>query len=168
MRHSVIILLLIGSIFSELSAQKSIDHILRKYKNDQGVMVMNFTGDVLKMINQSDKKIQSTIDEVEILVFEEKQDIDVSDRNKIKGLLTQNKFDLLIDIKNKNQKVQLYAIEGQNYLNKVYASVNVDEFNAYFILSGKIIFSELAKLGMDFQNVDGMKLLDGAKKKKNK
>jgi len=145
--------------------QKNIDQIFRKYKNDEGVVNMNFTGEVLKMFNNSDSKIKSTVDVVDILVFQEKEDISSSDKSKILDVLTRDKFDLLVDVKNKSQKVQLYAVEGGEFLNKVYAHVNSPEMNAYFILSGKIIFEELAKLGMDFQSGNALKILESTKKK---
>jgi len=145
--------------------QKNIDQIFRKYKNDEGVVNMNFTGEVLKMFNNSDSKIKSTVDVVDILVFQEKEDISSGDKSKILDVLTRDKFDLLVDVKNKSQKVQLYAVEGGEFLNKVYAHVNSPEMNAYFILSGKIIFEELAKLGMDFQSGNALKILESTKKK---
>lgn len=142
-----------------LIGQKNIDQIFRKYKNDEGVVNMNFTGEVLKMFNESKSNIKSTVENVDILVFKKGDDIDVADKAKIKSVLGRDKFDLLIDIKNKTQKVQLYAIDGGEYLNKVFAHINMPDMNAYFVLSGKIIFEELAKLGMDFQSGEGLKIL---------
>jgi hypothetical protein len=145
--------------------QKNIDQVLRKYKNDEGVVNMNFTGEILKMINASDKKIQSTVDLVDIIVFKNTEDIDNDDKKAIQTVLTRDKFDLLVDVKNKSQKVKLYALDSGTYLNKIYAQIHSPDMNAYFILSGKIIFNELAKLGMDFQSGDALKILDRGKSK---
>ncbi|MBK8516283.1 MAG: DUF4252 domain-containing protein [Saprospiraceae bacterium] len=160
-------ILVIGLCFFTLglSAQKNIDQVFRKYKNDEGVINMNFTGEVLKMINSSDKKLKSSVDVVDILVFQKSADIKDSDKTDIEKLLSRDKFDLLIDVKNKTQKVRLYALDSGDFLNKIYAHVNTNEMNAYFILSGRIIFDELAKLGLDFQSGDALKILDGAWKK---
>lgn len=144
-----------------MMAQKNIDQIFRKYKNDEGVVNMNFTGEVLKMFNESKANIKSTIENVDILVFKKGDDIATADKTKIKTVLTRDKFDLLVDVKNKTQKVQLFAIDGGKYLNKVYANVSTPEMKAYFVLSGNIVFEELAKLGMDFQSSDGLKILKG-------
>lgn len=161
--------LILFSIFSfltcTLGAQKNMEQIFRKYKNDEGVVNMNFTGEVLKMINKADSKIKSSVDVVDILVFNENDDISSSDKVKISDMLQKEKYDLLVDVKNKTQKVKLYAVESGSFLNKVYAHVNSSEMNAYFILTGKIIFEELAKLGLDFQSGDALKILDGSKKK---
>jgi hypothetical protein len=140
-------------------AQKNIDQVLRKYKNDEGVVNMNFTGEVLKKFNESKEKIKSTVDNVDIVMFKSKEDISTSDKLKIKELITREKYDLLVDVKNKDQKVKLYAKENGNFLSHVFAQVSYDDVNIYFMLSGNIIFEELAKLGMDFQSADGLKVL---------
>ncbi|MBK9735757.1 MAG: DUF4252 domain-containing protein [Saprospiraceae bacterium] len=143
-----------------ISAQSNIDQVLRKYKNDEGVMNMNFTGDVLKVLKSSDSKLKSTVDIVDVLVFKMKDDINQTDKQKIETFLAKEKYDLLINIRNKDQKVKLYAIDSGQYLNKIYAHVNSPDMNAYFIMSGKIIFEELAKLGMDFNGENPMKILE--------
>ena len=158
------LLIIIVAFSGTVHAQKNIDQVLRKYKNDGGVMNLNFTGEVLNMLNENKSKLKSTIDVVDVLIFENKNDINASDKIKIKDVLSRYKFDLMIDIKNKTQNVKLYALEDGAFLNKIYAHVNSPEMNAYFVLSGKIIFEELAKLGMDFQNSNGLKILDKVKK----
>jgi Domain of unknown function (DUF4252) len=157
--------ILFSGLFMSLGAQKNIEQIFRKYKNDEGVVNMNFTGEVLKMMNNADAKIKSTVEIVDILVFNENEDISNTDKDKISDVLLRDKFDLLIDVRNKTQKVKLYAVEAGSFLSKVYAHVNSPELNAYFVLTGKIVFEELAKLGMDFQSGDALKILDGSKKK---
>lgn len=142
-----------------ISAQSNIDQVLRKYKNDEGVMNMNFTGDVLKVLKSSDSKLKSTVDIVDVLVFKMKDDINQTDKQKIETFLSKEKYDLLINVRNKDQKVKLYAIDSGQYLHKIYAHVNTPDMNAYFIMSGKIIFEELAKLGMDFNGGNPMKIL---------
>lgn len=146
-------------VINVLSAQKNIDQVFRKYKNDEGVAYMNFTGDILKAMNDAKGEVKSTIDNVEIIIFKKGDDISKDDQPKIASVLTRDKFDLLIDIKNEAQKVKLYAVDSGAFLNKVYAHVKMPDMNAYFILSGKIIFEELSKLGMDFNSKDGLKVL---------
>jgi hypothetical protein len=167
MKHSYLFLSLILLISStSLIAQASIEHVFRKYKNDEGVLNLNFTGEILKMINNSKANLKSKVDNVDIIVFQDKNDVNVADKAKIQNLLDKDKFDLLVDVKNKNQKVRLYAVESGSFLNKVFAHINSPELNAYFILTGKIVFEELAKLGMDFQNSENLKILESLKNSK--
>jgi hypothetical protein len=164
MKSKYLFLLLISFTTISIFGQKNIDQILRKYKNDEGVVNMNFTGEILKMFNESKSNIKSTVEGVDILVFKKGDDIQAEDKAKIKSVLTRDKYDMLVDIKNKTHKVTLYAIDGGKFLNKIYAHVNMPDMNAYLILSGNIIFEELAKLGMDFQSGDGLKILESNKK----
>jgi hypothetical protein len=161
-------ILLVLSLFAihGLQAQKNIDQVLRKYKNDEGVVNMNFTGDVLKMISQADKSLKSTVENVDILMFKNNQNISKDDLAAIEKVLNRDKYELLVDVKNKTQKVKLMAIDGGEYLNKVYAQVQSPEMNAYFVLTGKIIFEELAKLGMDFQSGGPIKVLKSTERGK--
>ena len=78
------------------------------------------------------------------MIFPKNQDISKTDVSKIKDLLSRDKFDLLLDIKNQEQKVRLYALDSGDFLAKVYAHINSPDMNAYFILSGKIIFDEVS------------------------
>ncbi len=149
-----IFILILGIYAFQTNAQKNIDQVFRKYKNDAGVVAFNFTGDALNKMNESKSKMKSTIDLVEFFLFENKKDIESSDKSKIANVLTRDKFDLLIDIKNKDQKVKLYALDSGKFLNKIYVQINTPDNNIYLILSGKIIFEELSEMGMDFQTGD--------------
>lgn len=141
-------------------SQKNIDQVLRKYKNDEGVMNMSFSGDLLKSLSGTKEDLKSKIETVDVIVFDNGQNIDKADEVKIKAVLNRDKFDLLIDVKNKQNKVQVYATESGQYLDKVFAFVNSKELNAYFILSGKIVFEELSKLNLDFKGEDPLKILN--------
>lgn len=160
MLYRNVLVLCLSSLFFIAGAQKNIDQIFRKYKNDEGVVNLNFTGEILKTLNKADSKLKSKIDLVDIIVFQDKTDISSSDKEKISEVLLRDKFDLLVDVKNKTQKVRLFAVDTGSFLNKIYAHVNTPEMNAYFILTGNIIFDELNKLGLDFQNGDALKILD--------
>ncbi len=154
MNIKAIFILLLTINAYQANAQKNIDQVFRKYKNDDGVIALNFTGDALKKLNESKTKIKSTIDVVEVFIFEDKKDLAIGDKNKIASVLNRDKFDLLIDVKNKDQKVKLFGLESGKFLNKIFVQINMLETNIYFILSGKIIFEELSQMGMDFQKGD--------------
>ena len=93
-----LLLIILGFVSFQSNAQKNIDQVFRKYKNDDGVLAVNFTGDALKMLNESNSKVKSTIETVEVFLFENKKDIESSDKSKIASVLSRDKFDLLIDV----------------------------------------------------------------------
>jgi hypothetical protein len=164
MKH--LILLFLGlSLVMPVMGQKNIDQIFRKYKNDEGVVNMNLTGEVLKMFAGSKDEIKSTVESVDVLIFKNNEDISAEDKSKIESVLNRDKFDLLVDVRDKGQNVKMFAVESGKYLNKIYANVNSAEMNAYFILSGNIIFEELAKMGMDFEKGDPLKVINKSRGK---
>jgi hypothetical protein len=146
-----------------LYSQKDIDHILRKYKNDQGVVNMNFTGDVVKYIKSSNVTLESIIDDVDVLIFENNTDISQKDKSGIQAALTTNKYDMLIDIKNKDHKVSLYTMDKGDFISKVYANVKTTDANVYFIISGKIKLDELGKLNLNFSGSEALKMVGDKK-----
>jgi predicted metalloprotease with PDZ domain len=149
-------------LFISLNAhgQKSIDQVLRKYRNDQGVVTLNFTGESLKkFVNTTKKTIKSEIESVDILVFEKNTNVSSSDIKKIQTMLTASKYEQLIDVKHKDGKVKLYAVDAGPHLTRLYAYVNTNDLNAYIEIKGKVIFNELGDLGLDFNKKASLDVL---------
>ena len=148
---NIIILVVLILVSGITYGQKNVDQVLRKYKNDEGVVSMNFSGESLKEFsNNSKKQIKSIVDNVDILLFDGKIDIDKADKAKIQSVLTRDKYDLLFDVKHKDGKVKVYATESGPHLTKLYAHVNTVGQNVHLILTGKIILEELSDLGLNF------------------
>ena len=146
-------------------SQKNIDQVLRKYKNDEGVVNMNLTGEVLKMFAGTKDEIKSTVETVDVLIFKNNTDISSDDLTKIESVLARDKFDLLVDVRDQGRKVKLYAIDSGQFLQKIFANIHSQEMNAYFVLSGNILFDELTKLGMDFEKGDPLKVINKSRGK---
>jgi hypothetical protein len=148
-------------VCSVATAQTSIENILRRYKNDEGVINLNFDGNSIKKMIQTKEKIKSEISVVDVIVFEKKANLSASDITKINTLLTRDKFELLVDSKSKDGKAKVYAVDAGPHLTQIYAQVSGNGMTAYMIIKGKIIFEELSKLGLDFDKSLGMEILNG-------
>ncbi|MBK9254256.1 MAG: DUF4252 domain-containing protein [Saprospiraceae bacterium] len=159
------VLLPIFIIILSISAygQKNIDQILRKYKNDTGVVNLNFTGDITKYLKSSNVNLESTVDDADVFIFENQKDISTNDQEAIRLTLDKHKFESLLDFKNKDQKVKLYVLDTGKYLSKVYANVKTKDSNIYILLSGKIKPEELSKLNLNFEGSEVFKQLDSGK-----
>lgn len=140
-----------------VAGQRNIDQIFRKYKNDEGVVNLNFTGDVKKYLSSSNVKLESEIDNIDVLIFEDGKNISTKDKKEITDVLIREQFDILIDVKDKSEKIKLHTKETGSYLSKVYAHVQSDESNIYFVISGKIKLEELSKLNLNFEGSDALK-----------
>jgi len=144
------LLVFLISANSALFCQHEIDNIFRKYRNDKGVTHYNAKGDISKFLKQSDKNFKTVIDHLDVLVFYKDKDISEKDRGKLKESLTKQSFDQLINIKNKDIKASVHAIDSGPYITKIVAMVSNTEFKFYLTLKGKIHFEELAEMGLQF------------------
>ena len=124
--------------------------MLRKYKNDEGVISLNFKGDLSKFLN-NDNKLKSTIEACEVLIFNAKDGLSKSDQSKISTALAKDKYEMLMNVKDKKGKMELHAISKGDNLSKIYANVNAENKNILVIFSGNLIFEELSKMNFDFE-----------------
>ena len=143
---------------SSLFGQHEIDNIFRKYRNDKGVTHYNAKGDISKFLKQSDKVFKTVIDHLDVLVFYKDKDISKKDRTKLIENLTNQNFDQLINVKNKDLKASVHAIDAGPYITKIVALVSNSDFKFYLTLKGKIHFEELADMGLQFtpESLDGI------------
>ena len=126
-------------------------------------MNVNFTGEVKKYLQSAGTNFKSEIDNIDIYVFEAKKNISSKDRTQIQESLTKDKYDLLVDVKDKSNNVKLYILDEGKHVSKVYAQVMNGESNIHFMLSGKIILEELGKLNLNFEGSDALKMLGDSK-----
>ncbi|MBK9152144.1 MAG: DUF4252 domain-containing protein [Saprospiraceae bacterium] len=153
------LMLLSFSVFG----QKNVDQIFRKYKNDEGVMNLNFTGDVKKYLKSANVDLKSEIKNIEVFIFENGKGISSRDKAEISSALNKGGYDLLVDVKDKSNNVKIYALEEGRYLSHIYANVTNSDANIFFMLSGKILLEELSKLNLNFEGSDALKMLGGGK-----
>jgi hypothetical protein len=157
MKINLIIAIVIFA-FSSLYSQNSVETVLRKYKNDEGVISLNFKGDLSKFLKTQEKiKLKSSIDACEVLVFSAKEDINKADKTKLKTALSKDNYEMLVNVKDKKGKMELHAISHGDVLGKIFANVNYDNRNFYFLFTGKIHFDELSKMNFDFEGGEAFK-----------
>ena len=153
-------LLLISFLFTVTFtfSQSSIESVLRKYKNDENVVSLNFKGDLSKFLNGNEgTKLKSKINGCDVLIFNNKEEVSVNDKAKIKAALSKDNYEMLVNVKDKQGKMELHAISKGDILSKVYANVNFDNKNIIVIFTGSLIFEELSKMNFDFEGGEAFK-----------
>lgn len=151
---NIILLFIFSVCVLNLSAQKKIEHVLRKYKNDDNVMNINLNGDLTKMLSEGDVKIESKIDVLDVLVFSEGTDVKEKHKAEILTALNSQGYDLLVNVKDKNGKLKLYTKENDDFIEEIYAHVFTKDLNIHFIISGELKYSDLSKLNLGFEGSD--------------
>ncbi len=153
---NIITILLVSFISLSASAQYGVDNIFRKYKNDKGVIAWQFEGDISGMLKTKDgEDIKSSLESVDFVMFiEEGSDISDKDKQKLKEKIKSDKYELLVEARDKGQKVRLMGIEDGNTITKVFAQVSFENKSAYFFLTGEIYLEDL-------NNIEFESLMDG-------
>ncbi|MEZ4912018.1 MAG: DUF4252 domain-containing protein [Saprospiraceae bacterium] len=165
MRHAIIISTFILIAFSsEIYSQNDILHLLRKYKNDSGVLYFDAVS-LLKNKITSTSDLKSEITAADIYVFEGVNDVSASDKKKMNDFVQSKTFELLMDIKQKGTESKLFVKEKGNFLEELVGIMHYDDYHIYIFAKGKIIYDELAKLGLNFNQGDGLELFDKVRKK---
>ena len=139
--------------------QRSIQNTLRKYKNNEGVVSVNYKDEINKMFLKDAPELKTRIEYVDVLVFNEKGDISADDKTAIHTKLNEEKFDLLLNAKQKEGRLELYTQGPDSELSMVFANAKKDNYNVYFIMKGKIVLDELTKLGMNFQGAELLNMI---------
>ncbi len=143
-------LVLILFISSMAIYGQSMDKVLRKYRNDDGVISLNFAGDMSRFMKTSNVKLKSKVTSCDVLIFNEPNDIKPSDYAKIKSNLSSKNFEQLISVKDKRGKANIHIISKGETISEVFAIVSAEKRNMYVTLTGTMYLEELGKLNMFF------------------
>ena len=167
---SVLICSILCLFFSAAYTQSSIDVVLRKYKNDEGVTTVKYEGDNLnKLINKSKKNFKTQLDYVDIIGLRKKNDLSDKDKNTVSNILKNQQFEELINVKSKEGKVKIHTLYQNDVINKIYAQLQSEEFGNYHaILSGKIHLEELGDIlsNLNIKELDFLKMASTGKESK--
>lgn len=146
-------------IFSPQSgeAQTKVMNLFRKYRNDEGVKHMNLAGDITKMLQSKNEKLQSRIDEMHVYIFSKNKVMSASDKTKLDLAKTADGFESIFQTREKGSFVELFGIESGGKTTHLFAELKSGEMQIYLVLTGQIVFSELSKMKFDFEGADMMK-----------
>ncbi|MFT6336682.1 MAG: hypothetical protein ACI86M_002029 [Saprospiraceae bacterium] len=155
---NIITILLVSFISFSASAQYGVDNIFRKYKNNKGVVSWQFEGDIANMLKTKDgNEIKSSLESVDFVMFiEEGTDISDKDRQELKEKIESDRYEVLIQARDKGQKLKLMGIQEGDIITKVFAQVSFEKRSAYFFLTGEIFLEDL-------NNIEFESLLQGIK-----
>jgi hypothetical protein len=148
---NIITILLVSFISLTASAQYGVDNIFRKYKNNTGVVAWQFEGDIANMLKTKDgNEIKSSLESVDFVMFiEEGKDITDKDRQKLKEKIETDNYELLVQARDKGQKLKLMGIQNGDIITKVFAQVSFENRSAYFFLTGEIFLDDLNNIEFD-------------------
>ncbi|MBK8820898.1 MAG: DUF4252 domain-containing protein [Saprospiraceae bacterium] len=147
------ILLCTVFLFAEttVAGQNQLSNVFRKFRNDEGVKHINLSGDVTKMLAEKEKNLKSTVQEMHVYLFTGKSFINTNDIARVTKALREQKFELLLDTRDKKDKIKIHGVEKNGFMTDLYAEVISGKTKIYLILKGNILLSELSKMNFDFE-----------------
>lgn len=147
---NLLTILLFTFITIGLNAQYGVDNILRKYKNDPGVIAWQFEGDISSFLDRNDGvSLKSSIESVEFIVFNEGKNISEKDKEKLEMKIESDNYETLIQARDKGKRIKILGIEEGDIIKKVFAQVKSDDYNVYFFLTGKIYLEDISALDIE-------------------
>lgn len=147
---NILTILFISIITLSLNAQYGVDNIFRKYKNDKDVLAWQFEGDLSSMLGRDDNiELKSTIESVDFVMFTNGGDISEKDADKLKDRLDGDRYEMLVQARDKGQRIKILGIEEGDKIKKVFAQMKYQEMNAYFFLTGEIYLEDLQNIDFD-------------------
>jgi len=147
---NIITVVLISFLSITVNAQYGVDNIFRKYKNDKGVIAWQFEGDISKILKTKDgSEIKSTLESVDFVMFSEDMDITDKDKGKLKERIASDKYEMLVQARDKGQNIKIMGIEEGDTIKKVFAQLKYEKMSAYFFLTGKIYLEDLNNINYD-------------------
>lgn len=143
---------------TSLYGQNALELTFKKYKNNEEVTSLTFDDKIMTYLKNKDQEWKTSIDKVEILLFQPEEDFSASDIHKIEEALNSDAYELLVNAKSKDGKAKIYGLpNGDDSLHALYAQVYSEMANIYFMLKGDIYYEELGEMGLNFQGADVFK-----------
>ena len=142
------ITLLLAMFFTQtVIAQHVIDNTLKRYRNNSDAIHYNLKGDIGKLFKDQDLKLlKSNIEVLDVIAFNDGKNMADKDLKRINASIDKEGWEILMDVKEKSQKIKMYSIGNDDILEKVFVMLQSKEMNTFLLFRGKIYFEELSKL----------------------
>lgn len=145
-------LILVGVFMAAtVMSQSTVESLLKRYNNNDDVIAFNLNGNLMNLFESVEgaEEIKSKVDNLSVLLFKKGDDISAGDRQKLKGLVKTQGYEPLINAKHEDGKIKIYAIDGGDFIERLYAELTTDEHNVYLSVKGKIHYEDITKLNVD-------------------
>jgi len=135
----------------QLDAQKSLNNIFGQYSQDENASYVKMDASMLSYFVKDGMK--SKLKKLDVVIFNEDHMLDNDTRKSMKNSVRSNGFDQLINVKDKDAKVDIFSKEKGDYLESLFMMVNTPDKSVLVRLKGRIFLEELKDF--NFGGVEG-------------
>jgi hypothetical protein len=161
----ILIIVVLSLTFTSLSAQKSIDALFNKYSGKDGFVCVSISGNILKLITDTDDKenrdddfLPAKVTEIRILAPENK-DIVVENfyEAAMKGIKVGD-YEEFMSVEKSNQDLKMFVrAEGNKFREFLLIAGGVD--NVLIQIKGEMTFKEARKFSENVKKNNGLDLV---------
>jgi len=155
MRSFLFLFLLSICISVQADAQKSLDNIFGTYSQDENASYVKMDGSMLSYFVKDGMK--SKLKKLDVVIFSEGHLLDKATSNSMKKTAKSNGFEQLINVTDKDAKVDIFSKDKNDYLESVFMIVNMPDKSIIVRLKGRIFLEELKDF--NFGGVEGTEQL---------
>lgn len=139
----------------QLDAQKAIDNIFGTYSQDENASYVKMDASMLSYFVKDGLK--SKLKKLDVVIFNEGHMLNNETRKTLKSTARENGFEQLINVKDKDAKVDIFSKDKKDYLESLFMIVNTPDKSILVRLKGRIFLEELKDF--NFGGVEGTEQL---------
>lgn len=133
-----------------------IEKILEDFVADKDCSKLAFSGNLLSFKNKK-KEINSEIELFQLYIFDEETPLYKVEKDKILKMIKKADLELLNMIKSDGNHIEIYVREENEVINNVLMFVFSEDSSVIFHAKGKIKYSDLKNLNIDFDGAEELK-----------
>ncbi len=133
------------------TSQQSIDQIFGTYSQDDDASYVKMDASMLSYFVKDGMK--SKLKKLDVVIFNEGQLLSNETRTTLKKTARAQGFDQLINVKDKDAKVDIFSKDKDEYLESLFMMVNTPDRSILVRLKGRIFLEELKDF--NFGGVEG-------------
>ncbi len=140
---------------ASVHAQKSLDGIFGQYSQDENASYVKMDASMLSYFVKDGMK--SKLKNLDVVILDQEHMLDNATRTSMKKSARENGYDQLINVKDKDAKIDVLSKEKSDYLESVFMIVNTVDKSILVRLKGRIFLEELKDF--NFGGVEGTEQL---------
>lgn len=154
--------IIIALLFCTTGQTQAIDAIIKKYKYEEQVSKSSMTSSVMRLFAKDyhQRKVIDKIDKLEVYIFDKAVSLSTDEIKSIKNELKSKKYDLLINIRDKDLKVDIYVEDKKDRIKKLFMLVlSGEEKQVLADMKCDLSYEDFQNLKLDFLGSENLQLI---------
>lgn len=141
----------------------NIEDFLKDFVEDRDCKKISLSGNLFSFKNGQGN--ESTVDLFQLYIFDEEDPLRKNDISAITNMVRKSRLELLNMVRSSDSKIEIYVKDDDDFIEDVFMLVQDRDDNSGIIFhaQGKIQYSDLENLNIDFDGSEELKNYKGKK-----